>query len=236
LVEDSVHFRSDPIANAATDVVNSSVLRGVEDEGVRQLDSIVSANSGKQLHVLDSPALVFAIAYAQLGRVDKARAHLDGFERASTGEERLRRWGDLQGARGEVALAEGRTADAIVAFRTATYSDSGNVEPANWSRTELRLARAFDKANQPDSALVHYDRLKEPGQMFGAAVFNPVAIPLAARRRGELYEAKGDLARAIANYEEFVKLWKDADPELQPQVAEVKARITRLRAEEARKR
>ena len=30
--------------------------------------------------------------------------------------------------------------------------------------------------------------------------------------------------------------WKDADPELQPQVADVKARIARLRATEAKKR
>ena len=55
-------------------------------------------------------------------------------------------------------------------------------------------------------------------------------------RLGELYEAKGDITNAIKNYEEFVKLWKDADPELQPQVADIKARIARLRAAEAKKR
>jgi hypothetical protein len=236
LIEDTTRFRDDPVASAAADVVYWSVLRGTEDAGVRQLDSIVSANVGKQLPVLDRPDLSLAIAYAQLGRSDKAKAFLGAFERAATREERLIRWGDLQGARGEIALAEGRNADAIVAFRQATWSDSGNVEPAPWSRTELRLARAFDKANEPDSALVHYERLKNPVQVLAAVLQNPIAIPISARRRGELYEAKGDPARAIANYEEFVRLWRDADPELQPQVADVRTRIARLREAEARKR
>jgi hypothetical protein len=33
-----------------------------------------------------------------------------------------------------------------------------------------------------------------------------------------------------------VRYWKDADPELQPQVADIKARLVRLRAREAAKR
>jgi DNA-binding SARP family transcriptional activator len=64
----------------------------------------------------------------------------------------------------------------------------------------------------------------------------PISIPVAPRRLGELYEAKGDIAGAIKNYEEFVKLWKDADPDLQPQVTEIRNRIARLRAAEAKKR
>ena len=52
----------------------------------------------------------------------------------------------------------------------------------------------------------------------------------AARRLGELYEAKGDRPKALQYYEHFVDLWKTADPELQPQVADVKRRIARLRA------
>lgn len=236
LVEDSAKFNSNPVENAAQQVVSSSGFRGAEAAGVRQLDSVVAANAGKKLPVLDRPDLTIAAAYAQLGRADKAKAILADFERAATREERLTRWGDLQGARGELALAEGRTADAIVAFRTATYSDTGNVEPANWGRTNLRLARAFDKANQPDSALAHYERLRQPYEMTLAARFNPAALPIATRRLGELYEAKGDITNAIKNYEEFVKLWKDADPELQPQVTDIKARIARLRAAEAKKR
>ena len=45
---------------------------------------------------------------------------------------------------------------------------------------------------------------------------------------GELYEARGDRENAVAHYNEFVEMWKDADPELQPQVADVRERIARL--------
>ena len=51
----------------------------------------------------------------------------------------------------------------------------------------------------------------------------------AHKRAGELYEAKGDTAKAESNYVKFVELWKDADAELQPKVREVRDRLTRLR-------
>jgi hypothetical protein len=43
-----------------------------------------------------------------------------------------------------------------------------------------------------------------------------------------LYEAKADTTKALERYERFAVLWKDADPELQPRVAEVRQRIARL--------
>jgi hypothetical protein len=41
--------------------------------------------------------------------------------------------------------------------------------------------------------------------------------------------------RQASTYREFVEQWKDADPALQPQVAEVRARLERI-AEEMRRR
>jgi hypothetical protein len=54
------------------------------------------------------------------------------------------------------------------------------------------------------------------------------------KRLGELYEARGDKARAASHYARFVELWKSADPELQPKVREVRARLARLSAGEGR--
>ena len=50
------------------------------------------------------------------------------------------------------------------------------------------------------------------------------------RRRGELYEAKGDLKRAIQRYSDFIALWKDADKSLQPAVQDAKDRVAKLQA------
>ena len=49
-------------------------------------------------------------------------------------------------------------------------------------------------------------------------------------RLGELWENKGDRAKAASYYASFVDLWKDADPELQPRIADVRRRLARLKA------
>ena len=50
-----------------------------------------------------------------------------------------------------------------------------------------------------------------------------------AKRLGELYEARGDRARAAAYYQKFVDEWKDADPVLQPLVREVRRELALLK-------
>ena len=49
------------------------------------------------------------------------------------------------------------------------------------------------------------------------------------KRIGELYDAKGDTAKAEHYYQRFVDLWKDAEPELQPKVRKARERIAELR-------
>jgi tetratricopeptide (TPR) repeat protein len=54
------------------------------------------------------------------------------------------------------------------------------------------------------------------------------------RRLGELYEDRGQLDKARDYYGRFIDLWKNADPELQPLVRDVRQRLVRLTAERAR--
>jgi len=48
-------------------------------------------------------------------------------------------------------------------------------------------------------------------------------------RQGELYERLGRRDEAIARYQRFVELWKDADPSFQQPVAEATRRLATLR-------
>jgi len=48
------------------------------------------------------------------------------------------------------------------------------------------------------------------------------------RRLGELYEERGEKDKATDYYGRFINLWKNADPELQPQVKEIKDRLAKL--------
>lgn len=53
-------------------------------------------------------------------------------------------------------------------------------------------------------------------------------------RLGELYDARGEREKAIDFYTRFVQLWANADPELQPSVRGVRARLAKLSRMERR--
>jgi hypothetical protein len=57
---------------------------------------------------------------------------------------------------------------------------------------------------------------------------DPVRVPAIRERLGQLYEGMGDTVKAIESYRAFIALWKNADPELQPRVADAKRRVARL--------
>jgi hypothetical protein len=46
-----------------------------------------------------------------------------------------------------------------------------------------------------------------------------------------MYEVKGDRAKALEYYGKFAELWRDADPVLQPQVKDARARMAALAGE-----
>jgi len=78
-----------------------------------------------------------------------------------------------------------------------------------------------------DSAIVYFEKFfSSTNDLRGAVDF--VMRGPALRRLGELYEAKGERAKATHYYQEFVNLWKNADPEFQPQVAEIRKRLARM--------
>ena len=91
-----------------------------------------------------------------------------------------------------------------------------------------QIGRAHDLAGHPDSAMVYYQKFlaTRDGQPDEDARWRARTH----RWLGELYEAKGETRQAIEQYARFVELWADADPELQPQVTEVRGRLERLRA------
>jgi tetratricopeptide (TPR) repeat protein/tRNA A-37 threonylcarbamoyl transferase component Bud32 len=91
-----------------------------------------------------------------------------------------------------------------------------------------QLAWAHDKAGRPDSAFTYYRRFVDMPDFL--AIVDAVWLPTALRRLGELHEDRGEIDQAIAAYARLVNLWRNAEPELQPQVREVSQRLERLRA------
>ena len=178
------------------------------------------------IHAADRPYTMLAWYYAEAGRPDRGRQLLAEYD-AAVPEAFRRREPFRHGAAAAVALADGRVQDAINGYR-AWYAE------ANCAVCGLfDLARAYERAGQRDSALAVYERaVTTPGMLRAfeeAATLGPTY-----RRLGELYEERGQLDKARDYYGRFVDLWKDADPELQPIVRDVRGRLAKLAAEPSR--
>jgi tetratricopeptide (TPR) repeat protein len=122
-----------------------------------------------------------------------------------------------------VAFAEARWQDVI----TATTDAERYFEMDRRAGAALR-GIAYQGLNRPDSAAAAFERflaLRDPLPLTDGSWKAEVL-----RRLGEAYEEVGDRAKAIERYEQFVALWADADPELQPQVRDVRARVAKLKA------
>src|SRR5262249_30554065 len=162
---------------------------------------------------------------ARVGSVDKARAMLARYraEMTDTAIVRVQASG-VHLVQAEIDLATGKPADALAEYRLADVGYDG--APANECVPCLpfNLARAFDAAGRADSAVVMFERyLSTP---FWAKpldfTLDPVRVPAIRERLGQLYESLGNTEKAIENDRIFIELWKNADPELQPRVAEAR--------------
>ena len=104
--------------------------------------------------------------------------------------------------------------------------------PISWATCIApRLARPYDLAGRPDDATREFENYLNSTYARRGATADPQFLAGSYKRLAELYEAKGDRAKAGANYAKFIDLWKNADPEMQPKVQEAKRRLARLGAE-----
>ena len=195
-------------------------VRGALVEAMQLLDSYAVDT----LPPVERPYLQLAEFHAAAGRLDRARALVaEHEEHVPAGLRKLPgRRGGSRRISGEIALSQGRFDDAVAEF-TMVNELSGECTTCGLAR----LAFAWLRNGQPDSALSVYERLvSTPTRRLNDDDIR--WLPHTYRQLGELYEARNDTTNAINYYNEFVELWKDADPELQPQVEDVRRRIANL--------
>jgi eukaryotic-like serine/threonine-protein kinase len=206
------------------------VLRGAPARGLRIVEDALSRHPLAAIDPLERPYLQLADLYALAGRPDRAAAVLAELEQAVAPD--LRRFYEpfRQGALGRVALARGNHREAIAALRQAAEG------VCDLCPLPL-LGRAYELAGEADSAMTVYERyvttpstyrLIGPGPIIGTDAYYLAGT---YQRLGELYEKGGRQDKAIDYYGRFVNLWRDADLELQPRVADARRRIARLSRE-----
>src|SRR5437867_125169 len=212
-------YLEDAIALAVMD----AHYRNAPEAGRREVEAALRRHPLATIPAADRPYLGLAWLYAHMGRPDSARHFLAEYEAAVP--EAVRRSEPFRhGAAAEIPFAEGRVQDAIKGYRAWYDEDSCAVCGL------YLLARAYERAGEPDSALAVYERaVTTPG--YARAFEESATLGPTYRRLGELYEERGQLDKAREYYGRFVDLWKNADSELQPMVREVRGRLAKLAGE-----
>ena len=169
-----------------------------------------------------------ASARAKLGQMAGLSATIDSSEKelnllASNHLER------------EILFAEGNFDGAIRVFSTRPpvqidLSATMTVQGKNLPYIDDFAARAYLKKGAADLAVKEYERLVSPAakDRDGALIH-----PFSRLRLAELYEAKGDLEKAAAQYQKLAMIWKGADPSL-PEVAKVRSKVARMKSRAVR--
>ena len=215
-----------PISDTV-DFADIDLLYGDTAAAVRRVDAALRRMDLHSLPILSRPYPQLIEFYARAGNVARARAVLADAE-AQPMDSVLRVAIEPTKARvrGELALAEGRPLDAVREFWRSDSAYDGPVDECSFC-VYRNVGRAWDRAGRADSAIAYYTR-------YLAAPFSyrletdAWDRPLLVKRLAELHDARGDAASAAKRYREFITLWENAEPRLQPQVAEARRRLSRL--------
>jgi tetratricopeptide (TPR) repeat protein len=209
-------------------------------DGLRTVEAALARYPLDSIPLLDRPYVTLALIYASAGRPQQARALLTRYEREVDPtfrhiDDPRRQW-----AWGQVALAEGRYAEAVVEFKAYVPTPRHCLACG-----QAALAQAYDRLGSSDSAIAVYERYVTTPSVFrmfdrggtgpapGSGPFSNDATQLAPsyQRLGELFEQRGERAKARHYYSRFIELWKDCDAELKPAVSGVRQRLRQLAAE-----
>jgi TolB-like protein len=207
---------------AALDEVDLRVrVLGDVSGAARILDKAVAANAIDAIPLVSRPYIRLARAYAEVGRIDAAQATLKRADAAGF-LARLDR-ADAEASRrtvlADIAMAEKQFADAAREYRAGDIGTCSACVMPN-------IAAAFDHAGQADSAIFYLNAYATAPSENGNV--SAIYLPSSHERLGQLYEAKGNATKAAEHYQQFIDLWKNADPELQPRVAAARERLKKL--------
>ena len=219
------------------EVIIESSVAGPSPRLAARLDSVIAKAIAPTVPITDRPYLAAAGALARLGNAKAARAMLERY-RAEVSDTALRRdaAAAMHAALGELALAEQNPKQAVVEFRRSDTSYDGKPVDECAPCVSFQLGRAFDAANLPDSAIAAFERyLATPYWDRITPMLDPIRVPATHERLGQIYEAEGNSAKAAEHYRAFVDLWKNADVELQPRVADARRRLVNVTSVEKSK-
>ena len=200
---------------------------------VRRVEAVLAREPPRSLPDGQRPYAALTSFFAEAGNLAKAREYLAAND-ADMKDTVLRRINEpgRNALLGLIARAEGKFDEALrLLWRADTTYDGPNGNCAMCILDDIGVTWA--RAGRADSAIFYLERYLETPYLnrFGNDASQQALLH---KQLGELYESRGDAANAARHYRAFVRLWANADARLQPQVAEVRRRLSRLADAEPR--
>ena len=168
-----------------------------------------------------------ALAFAYAGDHKQAQTLTDDLDKRFP-ESTLVRFNYLPVLRAKLALSRGNASEAIESLRAATPYELGQTTSSAFGWTALYpvyvRGEAYLAAHQGREAVAEFQKILDHR---GIVVNGPIGA-LGHLQIGRAYAMQGDTAKAKAAYQDFLSLWKDADPDI-PILIAAKAEYAKLK-------
>jgi DNA-binding winged helix-turn-helix (wHTH) protein/tetratricopeptide (TPR) repeat protein len=165
-----------------------------------------------------------ALALARIGDTARAKAMVQEMERDDPSNTRLNVYW-LPTTKAAIEMKEGNPAQAIIVLENvAPYELAGPISPQVGTLYPVYLrGQAYLLAHDGTAAAGEFQKLLD----HRGIVLNYPLGALAHLQLGRAYAMSGETTKAKATYQDFLRLWKDADPDI-PILKEAKAEYAKL--------
>jgi tetratricopeptide (TPR) repeat protein len=154
-----------------------------------------------------------ALAWAYAGDDERAQKLTDDLGRRFP-EATIVQFNYLPTLRAKLALTEGNASEALETLRAALPYELGRTTYSSWGWTAMYpvfvRGEAYLALHQGGAAAAEFQKILDHR---GIVLNEPIGA-LAHLQIGRAYAMQGDTAKAKAAYQDFLTLWKDADPDI----------------------
>ncbi|MGA9886469.1 MAG: protein kinase [Candidatus Acidiferrales bacterium] len=168
-----------------------------------------------------------ALAFVYAGDDARAQALADDLGKRFP-EDTIVQFNFLPTLRAKLAVSKGNASEAIESLRTAAPYELGQTTSSTYGWTALypvyARGEAYLAAHQGNEAATEFQKVLDHR---GVVLNSPIGA-LAHLQIGKAYVMQGDTAKAKAAYQDFLSLWKDADPDI-PVFIAAKAEYAKLK-------